>query len=213
MHRINIAEIRREYRLAELDEETAGDNPLVFFSQWFAEAQTSEITESNAMVLATVDAQQKPHARVVLLKGLDDKGFVFYTNYNSAKGQDLAANPNAALTFFWKELERQVRIEGMIEQISAEESDVYFNSRPEGSRIGAWSSPQSQVISGREVLEQQYAQYLKQFSGDIPRPAHWGGYRVVPEMIEFWQGRSSRLHDRIVFKKQGDGWAKYRLAP
>ncbi len=201
--------------LAELDEATTGDNPLHFFSRWFREAESAQITEINAMTLATTNAQLMPHARIVLLKGLDDRGFVFFTNYDSAKGRDLSSNPNAALLFFWKELERQVRIEGTIERVSAEESDKYFHSRPPASRLGAWASPQSKEIPHRNLLDLNYARYEQEFSGiDIPRPAHWGGYIVIPNRIEFWQGRSSRMHDRILFVKNADGnWAKSRLAP
>jgi pyridoxamine 5'-phosphate oxidase len=210
----NIADIRQDYILASLDEQTAGDDPLVFFRKWFDEAVHADLTEANAMTLATVDAKGLPHARIVLLKGLDDKGFSFFTNYNSAKGHEMEASHHAALVFFWKELERQVRIEGMVEKLSAAESDAYFNSRPEGSRIGAWASPQSRVIDDRSVLENNTALYSQKFAdGAIPRPDHWGGYRVIPQRIEFWQGRSSRLHDRIVFEKTGTAWKKYRLAP
>ena len=209
----HIADIRKDYRLAALDEAAAGDNPLLFFSKWFAEAEKAMADEVNAMTLATVDATGRPHARIVLLKGLDDKGFAFFTNYDSAKGQDLAANPYAAVVFFWKELERQVRIEGRIEKLSAEESDTYFQSRPEGSRLGAWASPQSTIIPNRDVLDENYLKYAKEFNSEIPRPPHWGGYRIVPDVIEFWQGRSSRMHDRIRFNLVDGKWAQCRLAP
>lgn len=201
--------------LKELDEQVAGDDPIHFFHTWFSEAEAAQITEINAMSLATVDAQARPHARIVLLKGLDDNGFVFFTNYDSAKGAEIAANPHAALVFFWKELERQVRIEGTIEKVAAEESDDYFRSRPAGSRLGAWASPQSRKIGHRNILDLNYARYESEFSGiDIPRPPHWGGYRVIPDHIEFWQGRTSRMHDRIVFTKNTDGsWERHRLAP
>jgi pyridoxamine 5'-phosphate oxidase len=214
-HPKHIADIRQDYLLAALDEETVGNDPLVFFRNWFTEAETAQITEINAMTLATADGQGKPHARIVLLKGLDDLGFVFFTNYDSAKGHDIAANPQAALLFFWKELERQVRIEGVIEKIDPTESDAYFHSRPEGSRIGAWSSPQSQTIAHRNVLDTNFAHYQKEFSDiEIPRPPHWGGYRVMASRIEFWQGRSSRMHDRLLFEKSADGsWQRSRLAP
>lgn len=212
---INIADIRKDYILASLDERHIGDDPLSFFRKWFSEAEQSQITEINAMTLSTVDASGKPHARIVLLKGLDDQGFVFFTNYDSAKGTDIAANPNVALVFFWKELERQVRIEGIVEKVASEESDAYFNSRPPGSRLGAWASPQSKEIPGREILDTNYNKYEKEFSDiEIPRPPHWGGYRVLPGRIEFWQGRSSRMHDRILFTLQAQGkWEKSRLAP
>lgn len=212
---MNIADIRTDYRMAALDEATAGDNPISFFSKWFTEAEHAQITEVNAMTLATVDAQNKPHARIVLLKGLDERGFSFYTNYNSAKGKDMSAHPEAALVFFWKELERQVRVEGRIERVSDAESDAYFNSRPEGSRLGAWASPQSEEITDRHILDKRYTEYKNKYPGnDIPRPPYWGGYRVLPTRIEFWQGRSNRMHDRIVFTENGsEGWTKSRLAP
>lgn len=215
IHKLNIADIRKDYRLAELNEDIAGDDPIAFFGKWFAEAEASQIEDVNAMTLATVDARNKPHARIVLLKGLTQDGFNFFTNYNSAKGHDINANAHVALVFFWKELERQVRIEGIVEKLSEEESDAYFNSRPVGSRIGTWASPQSEVIPSRKVLENNYQNYEEQFSnGVIPRPANWGGYRVYPEYIEFWQGGGSRLHDRILFTLlDNKNWAKSRLAP
>ena len=200
--------------MAALDDATAGDEPLAFFSKWFEEARTSQISEVNAMTVATADEHGRPHARIVLLKGVDDKGFLFFTNYDSAKGHDLAVNPYASLVFFWKELERQVRIEGAVEKISAEESDDYFNSRPEGSRIGTWASPQSSIIAHRDFLDKNYQHFKLQFIAHIPRPAWWGGYRILAQRIEFWQGRSNRMHDRIVFyKHQEYGWIKQRLAP
>jgi len=211
---LNIADIRMDYMLAALDEETAGTDPIAFFSKWFKDAESARITEINAMTLATADAQNRPHARIVLLKGLDDRGFVFFTNYDSAKGQHIAENPNVSLLFFWKELERQVRIDGRIEKVPAEESDIYFHSRPAGSRLGAWASPQSREIPHRNILDLNYSKYEAEFSGiQIPRPAHWGGYIVIPERIEFWQGRSSRMHDRILFKRNGSAWHRSRLAP
>lgn len=210
----NIADIRKDYQLAALDEAATGDDPLAFFSKWFGEAQTAKVGEVNAFTLATVDADAKPHARIVLLKALDAAGFTFFTNYNSKKGQNIADNPYAAAVFFWMELERQVRIEGRIEKVSAAESDEYFLSRPEGSRLGAWSSPQSTVIPARDVLDENYTQYAKEFGTNIPRPPHWGGYRIIPASIEFWQGRASRMHDRILFTKDTNGnWSKCRLAP
>lgn len=210
----NIADIRKDYQLAALDEQATGDNPLAFFHKWFSEAEEAKTAEVNAMTLATVDSSHKPHARIVLLKGLDEKGFVFFTNYDSAKGRQLASNHAAALVFFWHELERQVRIEGTIEKVSEAESDSYFQSRPPQSRIGAWSSPQSQIITDRSILDNNYTQFEEQFGGMIPRPPHWGGYRVIPDHIEFWQGRSSRMHDRILFTLQENGtWLKNRLAP
>lgn len=212
----HIAAIREDYQRASLDAQDAGNDPLAFFGKWFAEAEAAAVTEVNAMTLATADAEGRPHARIVLLKGLDNAGLTFFTNYDSAKGHQLAAQPYAAAVFFWKELERQVRIEGMVERVSGDESDAYFHSRPAGSRIGAWASPQSRKITGREVLEASQAAFNDRFTGgDIPRPEHWGGYRLTPRLIEFWQGRSSRLHDRIVFERtaSGAGWQRYRLAP
>lgn len=213
-HSKHIADIRTDYRMAALDEATAGDDPLSFFHKWFSEAQAAEITEVNAMTLATCDADGKPHARIVLLKALDSQGFTFFTNYDSSKGRQIEKNPFASVVFFWKELERQVRIEGKIEKVSAEESDAYFQSRPAGSRLGAWASPQSTRISDRSVLDNNYKRYEEEFNSAIPRPSNWGGYRILPVSIEFWQGRSSRMHDRILFEKESDGsWCKSRLAP
>lgn len=210
----HIANIRKDYQLAALDDATTGDDPLAFFAKWFAEAEAAEVPEVNAMTLATADAEGRPHARIVLLKGLEEDGFVFYTNYNSSKGTEIATNNQVALVFFWQELERQVRIEGTAEKVSDEKSDIYFNSRPEGSRIGAWASPQSKIISDRSVLEENVQTYTNKFQGEsIPRPAHWGGYSIKPNKIEFWQGRSSRLHDRITFTLHDNHWAKRRLAP
>lgn len=211
---MNIADIRQEYIRAELDEQTAGDDPLVFFAHWFKEAETAQITEINAMTLATAGTDGVPHARIVLLKGLDERGFVFFTNYDSDKGGQISSNPRCALLFFWKELERQVRIEGTIDKVGFAESDEYFRSRPGGSRLGAWASPQSSEIAHRGELDLNYARYENEFSGvEIPRPPHWGGYLVVPQRMEFWQGRASRMHDRILFERRGDGWRKARLAP
>lgn len=201
--------------MAELDENTAGDDPIHFFTKWFMEAQQSEVSEVNAMTLATVNRHNMADARIVLLKGLEDGEFVFFTNYNSTKGSDIEANPNVCLVFFWKELERQVRIHGTAARVAEHKSDVYFSSRPTGSQLGAWASPQSQPISDREILSENYSRYEQQFAdGTIPRPEHWGGYAVRPVSIEFWQGRSNRMHDRILFKKQaGNTWTKSRLAP
>lgn len=211
---MDIAAIRKDYQLAELDEATAGDDPFAFFGKWLTEAEAAQADEINAMTVATVDPDNKPHARIVLLKGLDAQGFTFFTNYNSVKGHDIAVNNNIAAVFFWKELERQVRIEGTAERLTDAENDTYFHSRPAGSRLGAWASPQSQVISSREVIENNFKLYENQFTGHIPRPAHWGGYRIIPSSIEFWQGRSSRMHDRILFSLEGGRqWKKTRLAP
>jgi pyridoxamine 5'-phosphate oxidase len=212
---MKLADLRQDYRLASLDISDVANDPIEQFKKWFDEAVKSELLEPNAMTLATVSAQGKPSARVVLLKGIENQGFVFYTNYESRKGEQLAANPNAALCFCWLELQRQVRIEGTIEKIDAAASDAYFQSRPVGSRIGAWASPQSDVIEDRAVLEQNEAFYKKRFDteGVLPRPEHWGGYILKPTLIEFWQGRSSRLHDRILYVFDGAEWDIVRLAP
>ncbi len=200
--------------LEALDEEVAGHDPIAFFRKWFSEAEGAQITDINAMTLATVDANAAPHARIVLLKGLDEEGFVFFTNYDSAKGTEIAANPNVALAFYWKELERQIRIEGRVSKVAEAESNAYFQSRPAGSKIGAWASPQSRKITHRNILDTNYSKYESEFSNiDIPRPPHWGGYRVIPHHIEFWQGRASRMHDRIVFTLENGNWERHRLAP
>ena len=221
-----IADIRKDYKLASLEEADVASNPIDQFTRWWNEAVASQIDEVNAMTLATVNAAGVPAARIVLLKGYNPEGFIFFTNYESDKGKNLAQNPNAALVFFWKELERQIRIEGTVQKVSAEESDRYFNSRPASSRIGAWASPQSAVIENRLVIEQNVERYTSIFANDsIERPDHWGGYIVKPTSIEFWQGRSSRLHDRIRYKLQTSdynaatdtrtdaNWKIERLAP
>jgi pyridoxamine 5'-phosphate oxidase len=201
--------------LEALDEQVAGHDPIAFFRKWFTEAEEAQITDINAMTLATADAHGQPHARIVLLKGLDEEGFVFFTNYDSAKGTEMAANAQVAVLFYWKELERQVRIEGVVKKVDTQESDTYFQSRPAGSKLGAWASPQSKKIEHRNVLDLNYARYEAEFSNiDIPRPPHWGGYRIFPARIEFWQGRASRMHDRISFTKAATGnWERHRLAP
>lgn len=212
----SISDIRRDYMLKSFDESDAANNPFDQFKQWWEEATHVEIDEVNAMTLATVDSTGKPSARIVLLKGYTNEGFVFFTNYESAKGQELAANPNAAILFFWKELERQIRIEGRVEKISSADSDAYFHSRPAGSRIGAWVSPQSKVIPNRSFLEENYQRLVNEYPDEskVPRPPHWGGYIVKPESFEFWQGRSSRLHDRLRFTQSESGdWVRERLAP
>ena len=211
----SIADIRRDYRLQSLSEEDVAPSALQQFAAWWNDVLASEIVEPNAMTLATASSDGLPSARIVLLKGFDENGFVFFTNYNSFKALQLLENPRACLVFFWKELERQVRIIGVIEKISAAESDEYFNSRPEGSRIGAIASPQSQVIENREWLEGRVHEMSGQLSGkEIQRPDHWGGYRVRPAIIEFWQGRANRLHDRIQYTLSDDGnWKIERLAP
>lgn len=199
--------------MAVLNEAEAGDDPLVFFVKWFSEAENAGIDEINAMTVATVDAGHKPHARVVLLKGIDHDGFVFYTNYDSNKGREIDANHFITAVFFWKELERQVRIEGIAEKVSNEESDLYFSTRPLESQLGAWSSPQSHVIPSRNIIEENFRLYQQQYHKAVPRPPHWGGYRIIPHRIEFWQGRSNRMHDRILFINEGGRWSKCRLAP
>jgi pyridoxamine 5'-phosphate oxidase len=210
-----IADIRKDYKLQSLSEKEVAPNAIAQFNNWWQEAVNSEIEEVNAMTLATASADGIPAARIVLLKGFDERGFVFFTNYESFKGMQLAENPRACLVFFWKELERQVRITGLVEKVNDVESDTYFNSRPEGSRIGAWASPQSQVIESREWLQERETSYAKEFSGQpLKRPAHWGGYRVKPVTIEFWQGRPSRLHDRLQYTLEGSNeWKIERLAP
>ena len=211
---MSISSIRRDYQLQSLSESDVAQDPFEQFSKWWEQALASEIDEVNAMTLSTVTDEGRPSARIVLLKGFDTQGFVFYTNYESNKGQQLSKHPYASLVFFWKELERQVRIEGSCEKTSKEESEAYFNSRPIGSRLGAWASPQSKIITGRQVLEKNLDQVTKTYAeGEIPLPPHWGGFRVKPETIEFWQGRSNRLHDRIKYLKDGDGWKMVRLAP
>ncbi|MBD9481851.1 pyridoxamine 5'-phosphate oxidase [Pseudomonas sp. PDM14] len=212
----SLADMRRDYTRDGLSEAQAPAEPFALFHQWFGEAVKTEQlpVEPNAMTLATVDADGRPHCRVLLLKGLDERGFTFFSNYDSAKGEQLAARPFAAMTFFWPSLERQVRIEGRVEKVTAEESDTYFQVRPLGSRIGAWASPQSRVIRDRAELEGLLAETEKRFLDRAPQcPRHWGGYRLLPERIEFWQGRSSRLHDRLNYRQVESGWLRERLAP
>jgi pyridoxamine 5'-phosphate oxidase len=213
--RLDIANIRKDYKLQSLNESDCANNPFEQFEKWWKQAIHSEIEEVNAMTLATATKTGLPSARIVLLKDYSKDGFVFFTNYNSHKGHELAENPHAALVFFWKELERQIRIEGLVEKASVEESDIYFQQRPVGSRIGAWASPQSQVIKNRDELELAVQKFTQQYEGIfIPRPNFWGGYCVKPVMMEFWQGRSNRLHDRIQYNLQPNGsWEKVRLAP
>ena len=211
----DISGIRKEYQLQTLNETDVHSNAIKQFNKWWNEAVTSEIVELNAMTLATATSNGLPSARIVLLKDYDENGFVFFTNYHSHKGMELNENPFASLVFFWKELERQVRIDGMVEKIPAAESDAYFNSRPPESRLGAWASPQSQVINSRQVIEENLTELQKSFDGkEIDRPPHWGGYIVKPTLIEFWQGRPGRLHDRIQYSALADGsWKIERLAP
>jgi pyridoxamine 5'-phosphate oxidase len=210
---ISLADLRRDYALKTLDERAVDRDPMKQFGVWMVEAIHAQAPEPTAMALATVDAKGRPAARIVLLKGVDPRGFVFYTNYRSRKGKELAANPLAALTFLWKELERQVRIEGSVEKVSAEESRAYYATRPLGSRIGAWASPQSETIENRAWLEKRWQELAAQHGDNPPLPPDWGGYRVIPDYIEFWQGRVSRLHDRIAFTRSGTGWKIARLAP
>lgn len=210
----SIANIRNEYSLTGLHENDLEPDPLKQFEKWFGDVLHSGLDEPNAMLLSTNSAD-RPTGRIVLLKGLDTRGFIFFTNYRSRKGKEMEENPNVALTFFWKELERQVRIEGQIEKTTAVESDAYHYSRPRGSQIGAWVSDQSEVIESREFLEQKQKALEEKFADQpVPRPAHWGGYRVIPDYIEFWQGRPSRLHDRLAYSKIEDSvWKIERLSP
>lgn len=211
---LNIADIRKDYKLQTLLGTDVAADPIVQFDKWWDDAVKSEITEVNAMTLATATADGIPAARIVLLKGYDKSGFIFFTNYQSHKGKEMEQNANVCLVFFWKELERQIRITGAVEKISAAESDAYFTSRPVGSRIGAWASPQSAVIANRQVIENSSKEFEQQFAeGNIPRPPHWGGYIVKPVQMEFWQGRSSRLHDRIQYSLHNGSWSIERLAP
>lgn len=208
-----LSDFRKSYELGELDEAEAADGPLALFNRWMDEAIAHDVSEPTAMTVATVGANGRPSTRVVLLKGADARGMVWFTNYESRKGEELALNPFAALQFHWVEMERVVRIEGLVEKTSAQESDDYFKSRPLDSRLGAWASPQSRVISSRAVLVTNAAKAAVQHGLNPERPPHWGGYRLVPERYEFWQGRRSRLHDRLVFTLDGGAWRRDRLAP
>jgi len=214
MSELNLADLRREYTKNGLLESDVDTDPFRQFSIWFEQAKNAGIMEPNAMSHATVSPEGQPSIRIVLLKGVDEKGFIFFTNYESRKGKDMELNPKTSLLFFWGELERQLRIEGTIEKISTESSKAYFDSRPEGSRVGAWSSNQSEIVSSRDVLEYRFDENLKRFAGkDIPMPDYWGGYRLIPTMVEFWQGRGSRMHDRIRFRLADGNWVIDRLSP
>lgn len=209
----SLASLRKSYERAELSESASQADPLAQFGQWFNEARRGEVPEPNAMTLATVGSDLRPSTRVVLIKDFDARGIVWYTNYDSRKGQELAGNPFAALQFHWVELERVVRIEGQVQRVDDAESDAYYASRPLDSRIGAWASPQSQVIAGRAWLAAEAARYGARFLLKPPRPPHWGGFRLVPDRWEFWQGRKSRLHDRLRYRLENDAWVRERLAP
>lgn len=210
----DLAQMRKSYERAALDESHVLADPMAQFQRWFDDAVHAKVDEPNAMTLSTASAEGRPSSRILLLKGADERGFVWFTNYNSRKGRDLAANPYAAIQFFWHELERMVRVEGRVERVTAQESDEYYKVRPLGSRIGAWASPQSQVLSSRDVLEAAFQDQQAKLGEDPPRPDHWGGYRLIPDHWEFWQGRPSRLHDRLVFNQAADGsWQLQRLAP
>jgi pyridoxamine 5'-phosphate oxidase len=208
-----LADLRKSYERAELSEDASSADPLLQFERWLGEAISAQVPEPNAMTVATVGSDLRPSSRIVLIKGYDGRGIVWYSNYESRKGQELAGNPFAALQFHWVELERVVRIEGRVEKTSGEESDAYFASRPLDSRIGAWASPQSQVIAGRNVLVANAARYGAQYLLSPPRPPHWGGFRLVPDRWEFWQGRKSRLHDRLRYRLEAGAWVRERLAP
>ena len=210
-----IADLRKDYSKASLDIADVLPDPMKQFEKWFNEAMNAQVMEPNAMNLATVSESGKPTSRIVLLKGIEDQQFVFYTNYQSVKGRELEKNPACALTFFWPELERQIRVEGTAERVDTSQSEAYFQSRPRGSQIGAWASPQSAIIDSRDILQERVTQLEKKFAGQsaLPKPNQWGGYKILPLMVEFWQGRPSRLHDRIQYIKVDGKWKTYRLAP
>jgi len=208
-----IVDRRTSYERDELDEANAASEPFAQFARWLDDALAASLKEPNAMTVATADAAGHPSARIVLLRGWDERGFVFFTNYESRKGREIDANPHASLLFFWDVLEREVRIDGPIERLTADESDAYFARRPRGHRLSAWASPQSRVVPGRAALEAAMADAGARFADDVPRPPYWGGYRVIPAAIEFWQGRRNRVHDRLVYRRAGTGWTRERLAP
>jgi pyridoxamine 5'-phosphate oxidase len=211
---VTLADLRKEYSLSGLVEKDLARDPFRQFEKWFQEAEAAKLTEPNAMTLATVGKDGRPSARTVLLKGLDGRGFTFFSNYESRKGRELELNPHVSLVFPWIALERQVLVEGTVTKISREESDAYFHSRPRASQLGAWVSQQSAIISGRSVLEESMKALEKKYAGaEVPLPPHWGGWRVAPETVEFWQGRRSRLHDRLRYRRNQDGWTVERLAP
>jgi pyridoxamine 5'-phosphate oxidase len=211
---MDFLELRKKYISEKLDEKEVSASPFDQFKKWFKQATIAKLHEPSAAILATVGDGTHPSARTVLMKGFDEKGIIFFTNYESKKANDLTANPNAAILFYWGELERQVRIEGSVIKVSLEESDKYFKTRPVGSRLGAWASPQSQVIPNREWLEERHNKFREQYeNGEIPRPSNWGGYLLTPVSIEFWQGRANRLHDRVVYRREGNEWTISRLAP
>jgi len=211
---MTISHIRKDYQHASLSEQDVDADPIKQFNHWFQEALIAKVPEVNAMSLSTVNAEGRPSSRIVLLKDMDERGFTWFTHYTSHKGQELATHPHAALLFFWSELERQVRIEGRVERITDQENDAYFHSRPLPSQHGALASEQSQPIASRDILEQRMKEVAKQYGDQVPRPPHWGGYRLIPDYLEFWQGRPSRLHDRIIFAKNAAGvWERSRLQP